>query len=321
MKIPTGKKALVIGDVMLDEYVWGDTNRISPEAPVPIVEVRRRTYVCGGAGNVAVNLASLGAQIFLQGVIGNDDASKKIHELLQEVGINSQGMISDIGRPTTTKIRIVAQGRQVARLDSECKSAITKKQEDLLLTQAERSIVQCDVAVLSDYGKGVLTPAVCQGVIASAQTHSKPVVVDPKGIGWNKYRGATVVTPNVKEAEAVWGQAISDERDLQSAGHSLVEILEGSAVIITLGSAGMRVFAGGSESFHIQATVQNVFDVTGAGDTAVAALALALASGYSLAESAGLANSAAGIAVGKIGTTSVTAEEIFDSDGGHDGLV
>jgi rfaE bifunctional protein kinase chain/domain len=314
VKTLKGKKALIVGDLMLDEYIWGNIKRISPEAPVPIVEIQNRTHVCGGAGNVAVNLASLEATVFLQGIVGDDAEAKKVFELLQETGIEGRSVISDKGRPTSTKVRIIAQGRQVARLDSECESAISEEQQNFLISRVEETIQCCDVAVLSDYAKGVLTPAVCQKVIAVARTHAKPVVVDPKGIEWTKYRGSTVVTPNVKEAEAVWGHKIGNENDLREAGFFLVEILGGVSIIITLGSLGMRVFSHGSESFHIPATAQNVFDVTGAGDTVVAVLALALASGYSLVEAARLANAGAGVVVGKIGTASLTAVELFGSD-------
>lgn len=314
MKTFKGKKALVVGDLMLDKYIWGNIKRISPEAPVPIVKIQNRTHVCGGAGNVAINLASLGATVFLQGIVGDDTEAENIFKLLQETGIEGQSVISAKGRPTSTKVRIIAQGRQVARLDSECELEIGEEHQNLLVSRVEETIQHCDVAILSDYAKGVLTPAVCQKIIASARAHSKPIIVDPKGIEWTKYRGSTVVTPNVKEAEVVWGHKIGNEDDLRAAGNFLVETLGGADIIITLGPLGMRVFSSGSESFHIPATTQNVFDVTGAGDTAVAVLSLALASGYSLVESARLANAGAGVVVGKIGTASLTAVELFDSD-------
>jgi D-beta-D-heptose 7-phosphate kinase/D-beta-D-heptose 1-phosphate adenosyltransferase len=304
------KKILIIGDVMLDEYVWGEVNRISPEAPVPVVNVQRRSSVCGGAANVAANVASLKGQAFLASVAGDDGQGRRLREILAETGVDAKGLLTVNDRPTSSKLRVIAHSQQVVRVDSEQTSALGRGAEDELLDRVEETLSGVDACAISDYGKGVLSPRVAQRVIQLAIEQKKPVAVDPKGTDFSKYRGATVVTPNMKEAEAILGVELRGERAIVDGGRSLEELLDGGSVLLTRGAEGMSVFAGSAEPLHIPAIAKNVYDVTGAGDTVLAVLTLALASGASLAEAATLANIAAGIVVGKLGTSTVEMSEL-----------
>ena len=304
---------LLVGDVMLDEYVWGDVRRISPEAPVPVVEVRARSHVPGGAANVANNIAHLSGHVFLGGVIGLDEAGARLRGLLEAVHVDTDGLIADTTRPTTTKLRIVAHSQQLARVDSEMRHALNEEQEAALLQWAEAQMETVGVCVLSDYGKGVLSPSLIRGLIDRARNHNKPIIVDPKGSDYARYRGATVITPNVHEAERATQIEIVSEADVQTVGDRLLELLPGSALLLTRGAEGMSLFVPDQAPTHIPTVGQSVYDVTGAGDTVLSALALALASGASLADGARLANHAAGIVVGKLGTAPVTLEELTEA--------
>jgi D-beta-D-heptose 7-phosphate kinase/D-beta-D-heptose 1-phosphate adenosyltransferase len=305
-----GKKILVIGDVMLDIYLWGDVRRISPEAPVPVVETRRRSIACGGAGNVAANLASLGASAFLASLAGDDAEGADLRGILAEQGIGVEGIVVDPNRPTTTKLRVMAHSQQVVRVDAERRDWVNNAARDGLLGWIEQNLSAMDGCVISDYGKGVVSSEVSQRVIELANRHGKPVVVDPKGLDYEKYRRATVVTPNTKEAGAVLGREIEDDHDVSDAARALTDLLGGSAVIVTQGGKGMTVYSDAEPVVQIPATAKNVYDVTGAGDTVVSALAVALAAGASLEQAARLANAAAGLVVGKLGTATVTVEEL-----------
>ncbi len=301
---------LLVGDVMLDEYVWGDVRRISPEAPVPVVEVRERSYMPGGAANVANNIAHLSGHVHLGGVVGRDDAGKRLRALLQDAQIDTEGLISDSTRPTTTKLRIVAHSQQLARVDSEKRHALDAQQEAALLQWANARMANVGACVLSDYSKGVLSPSLIRGLIDCARAHGKPVIVDPKGSDYTRYQGAAVITPNAHEAERATQIEIHSETDVQAIGDRLLELLPGSALLLTRGAQGMSLFVAGQLPVHIPTVGQSVYDVTGAGDTVISALALALAAGASLEEGARLANHAAGIVVGKLGTAPVTLEEL-----------
>jgi len=312
-----GKKVLVIGDVMLDVYVWGNVDRISPEAPVPVVEMRRRSYFCGGAGNVAANLVSLGAQACLAGVIGRDADGLQLRDSLQELGVAVDGLVVDENRPTTSKLRVMAHSQQIVRVDSEQRSRVDEVVVNSLLAWIEEHLPGMDGCVISDYNKGVISSTIAQRVIALANDMRKTIVVDPKGVDYEKYRGATVVTPNTKEASAVLGREIDDGPELLDAGRSLVNLLGGSSVVITRGERGMAVLSGSDELIRIPALAKNVYDVTGAGDTVVSVLVMALAAGASLEQAARLANEAAGLVVGKLGTAAVSVEELLEAE--HDG--
>lgn len=309
-----GKRVLIVGDVMLDEYIWGEVRRISPEAPVPVVETRRRTYVPGGAANTAANVVSLSGRALLAGVIGRDDQAQKLQEALRERGINSEGLVVDDTRPTTTKTRIVAHSQQVVRVDLEQRAPLRPELEDRLLLWVEKRLPDADACILSDYDKGVVSPRLAERFIRLAREAGKPIVVDPKGTNYAKYRGATVVTPNVHEAERALNREINGDADLLEVGRQLLELLEGSALLITRGPQGMSLFVNRARPVHIPAVARNVFDVTGAGDTVVSTLAMALASGATLEQAARLANQAAGIVVGKFGTATVTIEELMSNE-------
>jgi D-beta-D-heptose 7-phosphate kinase/D-beta-D-heptose 1-phosphate adenosyltransferase len=305
-----GKRVLVLGDVMLDEFIWGDVRRISPEAPVPVVAVKRRTYVPGGASNTAANVAAFGGRPMLLGVIGKDSAADQLRAVLAKNGIDSDGLVADGQRVTTTKARIVAHNQQVVRLDSEQREPLSPGQEDEVIRQAETRMEDADACIISDYAKGVVSSRVARQFIRLARQAGRPVIVDPKGSDYTKYRGATIIKPNVHEAETCTKQEITDEPSLLDVGRRLIEILEGSSVLITRGGEGMSLIRDGSRVVHVPALCRNVFDVTGAGDTVAGALAMGLAAKGALEEVIEIANLAASVVVGKVGTATVTLDEL-----------
>jgi rfaE bifunctional protein kinase chain/domain len=311
-----GKKILILGDVMLDEYVWGQTRRISPEAPVPVVEMSSRTFVPGGAANTAANVVSLGGEALLGGVMGTDHSAKLLIEALQSRGLGCAGLIGDPSRPTTTKTRIVAHSQQVVRVDCEHKAPLSGAVEEKLIGWVETNVPSVDACILSDYSKGVVSTRVAEHLIQVARCHGKPVVVDPKGIHYGKYRGATVVKPNLHEAERFLKREINTEASLVKGGRQLLKHLKDGAVLLTRGGQGMSLFRRGSRPLHIPSVARAVFDVTGAGDTVVGTLALGLAAGASLVEAVKLANRAAGIVVGKVGTATVSLEDLMNEIAG-----
>ena len=304
------KQVLVVGDCMLDEYVWGQVRRISPEAPVPVVAAERRSYAPGGAANVAMGVAGLGGRAALGGVVGADHSAMQLHSLLQQRGIRAEGLVVDGERPTTTKTRIVAHSQQVVRVDSERRTPLSAALEDELVEWAANELPAVDACVLSDYDKGVVTGRFAERLMSLARQYSKPVVVDPKGVDYRKYHGATIITPNLQEAERATNGEIKDEADLLKVGKQLSSMLGGSAVLITRGAQGMSLFGGDGEVVHVPTVARNVYDVTGAGDTVVSTLAMTLAAGATLEQAVRLANLAAGIVVGKLGTALVTVEEL-----------
>jgi D-beta-D-heptose 7-phosphate kinase/D-beta-D-heptose 1-phosphate adenosyltransferase len=303
----------VIGDVILDEYLWGEVRRISPEAPVPVVEIRSRSVVPGGAGNAAANVVSLAGRALLGGVVGRDDQADKLAQALRQQGVQPSGLITDSERTTTTKTRLIAHGQQVVRMDSEQRTPLSGAVEDSLLQWADRCLPDADACVLSDYGKGVVSNRVAEQVIRSARRLNKPVIVDPKGTNYAKYRGATVVKPNIHEVQLVLREEIEGEQALLEASRRLVGFLEGAALLITRGELGMSLFREAFEPVHIAAVARHVFDVTGAGDTVVSTMAMALAAGGALEQAVHLANLTAGIVVGKRGTATVTLDELRDA--------
>lgn len=309
-----GQRILIVGDVMLDEYIWGEMRRISPEAPVPIVEIRRRTYLPGGAANAAANVVSLEGQAWLGGIIGRDGPATLLCETLQQHGVDPEGLVIDAERPTTTKTRLVAHNQQVVRVDSEQRAPLRAELEDRLLRWVERRIGDAHACILSDYDKGVMSARLAEHCIRLARASGTPVIVDPKGINYAKYRGATVVTPNVYEAGRMLSRDIDGEADLPEVGRRLIELCDGGAVVLTRGPQGMSLFRHASEPVHIPALARHVFDVTGAGDTVVSALAMALAAGATLEQATYLANRAAGIVVGKFGTATLSMEELLSDE-------
>jgi D-beta-D-heptose 7-phosphate kinase/D-beta-D-heptose 1-phosphate adenosyltransferase len=302
---------LVLGDVMLDEYVWGQVRRISQEAPVPVVEVVRRSSVPGGAANAAANIAALGGRPILIGVVGTDDAAASLRRLLAASGTDPAGLCPDPDRPTTTKSRIVAHNQQVVRLDVEERAALTASVEAALLAAVARHLSGAEALVISDYAKGVVTPRVAGEAIRLAREAGRPVVVDPKGTDYAKYKGATVVKPNVHEAGQAAGVEVEGEAKLAEAAGRLVGVLGGGALLVTRGAEGMSLFRPGEAPLHVPAVVRQVFDVTGAGDTVAGMLTMSLAAGGSLEQAVRLANRAASIVVGKVGTATVTCDELL----------
>ena len=300
-------RILVVGDVMLDRFVYAHVSRISPEAPVPVLAVDREMTSLGGAGNVARNVASLGGRSTLIGGKGSDAAGACLDVLLaQEAGIEN-GLVTVAGARTTEKIRYIADQQQVMRADSEAPWPGAGDG----LNKARAAIAGHDVLVISDYAKGFLSPALIKDLIGLARAHGKPVIVDPKGTDLVRYDGATLITPNRQEAAAATGIEIdSDEAAAKAADGLLTALPDLKAAMITRGSDGLTLLARGQDVVHIAARRREVFDVSGAGDTVVAALALALAGKNALADAARLANLAAGIAVTKVGTAAVTVEEI-----------
>jgi rfaE bifunctional protein kinase chain/domain len=310
-----GTSVVVVGDVMLDEYVWGEVRRVSPEAPVPVVEIRRRTYVPGGAGNVASGVAGLGGAASLAGVVGADASAEVLRKTLEEAGVQA-GLVVDSTRPTTTKTRVVAQNQQIVRTDSEERSPVTAEVADEVLSWVGERVEQAGALVLSDYAKGVISQELAQRVIELARAAGKPVVADPKGDGYGKYRGATVVTPNIHEAKRAAGFDGETHHELSDVGAALAGLLGDSGLLITRGAQGMSLFLdGGGPSVDIPSRARNVFDVTGAGDAVVSTLAIALGCGASLEQAARLANAAAGVVVGKFGTETLGLDELREAAG------
>jgi D-glycero-beta-D-manno-heptose-7-phosphate kinase len=310
-----GKRALILGDIILDEYLLGKANRISPEAPVPVVEICTSNYVPGGAANVAANVSDLDGKAFVGGVVGSDWQAELVLKTLDSRGVCHEGIFPDSTRPTTTKTRLIAHNHQIVRMDRESRSAISAALEDQISVWIDMHLPKVDVCILSDYGKGVVTGRLASHLIKAARMARKPVIVDPKKNDYLSYRGADVIKPNLYEAELFLGREIQDESALLEAGNSLAAFLEGTTVVITRGPRGMSVFRKGAALSHFQAVTRNVFDVTGAGDTVIGALGLALSAGASIPTAIQVANLAAGIVVSKMGTATVSFQELMQAAG------
>ena len=305
---------LVVGDLILDHFVWGTVDRISPEAPVPVVKVVKEGFHLGGAANVARNLSVLKAQPLLVGMVGCDEAGERLVQELEREGISGEGLIRVSDRTTTIKTRIIAQQQQVCRTDRES----TDPPSDELLAQINDSYLsylkQARGVIVSDYAKGVLSRVLVPDLIREARQEEKFIGVDPKRSDFSSYRWASLVTPNTKEAERASGVEIVDEASFIEAGQRLLEITTADSLLVTRGEEGMTLFEG-QEHAHIPTAAREVFDVTGAGDTVIASLTLAVTAGASVGEAAVLANHAAGVAVGKLGTAAATVDEILASIG------
>jgi D-beta-D-heptose 7-phosphate kinase/D-beta-D-heptose 1-phosphate adenosyltransferase len=305
----SGKTILVIGDVMLDEFIWGKVRRISPEAPVPVVEVMDETYRLGGSGNVAANIQELGGKAIPLGVVGRDAASDRIGELLDKAGIETYGLVRT-DRRTTVKTRILAHSQQVVRTDRETKKPVSAEMNSDLGGLFTQLLPNADAVIVSDYDKGVVNRELMTTILPKARQRGIPVFLDPKVHHADYYRPITLITPNHHEAELLSGLAIDNERGLEEAGRRLLQKFDCEYVLITRGEEGMSLFDS-SGSHHLPTFAREVFDVTGAGDTVIAALALARTGGATMQESAVLANHAAGIVVGKVGTATVSRSELI----------
>jgi D-beta-D-heptose 7-phosphate kinase/D-beta-D-heptose 1-phosphate adenosyltransferase len=310
-----GKRVLVLGDVMLDEFVWGQVSRISPEAPVPVVRVTGQSFHLGGAGNVAANVRSLGGASALAGAVGKDAGGERVREALAAAGVEPRLVEMGPDRPTTVKTRIVAHGQQVVRADREDAADVPARVEQALVEAVRREIDACSALVVSDYEKGVVTASLLKRVLPLARRRRVPVLVDPKVRHFRRYRGVTVVTPNQLETEQATGLRLSGPGELLAAGRRVLALLGCRAALVTRGEHGMSLFERGRPALHVEAAAREVFDVTGAGDTVIATLALALSAGASLPEAAALANCAAGVVVGKVGTAQATPGEVLAAAG------
>ena len=295
---------------MIDEYVWGNVDRISPEAPVQVVAVNSEDYTLGGSGNVVNNLVALGAHVSVLGVVGTGRNAKLLMDKLSDLGSNTEGIIQETGRPTTKKTRIIAERQQVLRIDRETRKNISTETFASITALAEKMIPEVDVILISDYGKGLITRNLIEKIVNLAKAHGKITVADPKGLDFSKYAGISLLTPNKNEASLASGVEIINEESLASAGSVLLEKSATEKLLITCGKDGMVLFEPGQKPFTISTKAREVYDVSGAGDTVIAVLGLGVAAGLSLKEAVTLANTAAGIVVGKVGTATVTRREL-----------
>lgn len=306
-----GLSILVVGDLMLDQYFWGEVSRISPEAPVPVFDLKGVSHSLGGAANVAANLAGLGVRAELCGLVGQDREGEIFRELAQKAGLGIQGIIKDGERPTTVKTRIIARAHHLLRIDTERRVPPSPEVREVLKACIEEILPTVQAVILSDYAKGVLAaPGFTSWVIEEARRQGLPVFVDPKGLEWQKYAGATCVTPNRKEFKEILPLLGFLEEDLERGAKRLVERLDLSFMVITLGPEGMFLYHPEEGSWRFPARAREVYDVSGAGDTAIAALTAFYAAGVPLKEAVSLANLCAGVVVGKMGTKPVLWEEV-----------
>lgn len=304
-------RILVVGDVMLDHYIWGTVNRISPEAPVPVVNVTRETFLLGAAANVVNNIRSIGGNVTICGVIGRDDAGRQLERMLRERQIPTDGLVVDESRPTTIKTRVIAHSQQVVRFDRETKDGIDREIMRLIFENVHRFVDDgIDAIIISDYCKGVVTRELVRDIVSLAGKKGLIVAVDPKVNHFGIYKGVTILTPNTKEASIGSGIEIEDENNLLKAGKTLLKRLGCDAVLITRGEHGMSLFEKGGRVTHIPTMAREVFDVTGAGDTVISVLTTAMAAGAEMVDAARISNFAAGIVVGIVGTATVKPDEL-----------
>lgn len=301
---------LVLGDIILDTYIWGNVERICPEAPVPVVEVTRESNMLGGSANVVNNLKVLGAEVSICGVVGPDPRYEALQTLLKEKKVAIDGLIEEKGRPTSQKTRIVAGHQQVVRFDYETKRPISEQSVKRISLFLDKKWDEFDAVIISDYAKGVIGPALLDKVRELHQKSPKLISVDPKEPNMENYKFFSLVTPNKKEAAYASGKAIETEEDLKEAGRKMINRLQCENLVITLGSDGMALFKQSGEFLKIPTFAKEVFDVSGAGDTVVSVLTLALCAGATLHEAVVMANFAAGVVVGKLGTAAVTPDEL-----------
>lgn len=301
---------LVVGDLMVDEYLWGDVERISPEAPVQVVTIKDEDFSLGGSGNVVNNIVALGAKVSAVGVIGTGSDGQLLLNKLNELGVDIAGIFQDSNRPTTRKTRIIASNQHVLRIDRETKESISEPAFEAIAKYLEEKIPDVDVVLISDYGKGLITEALMARLIAAAQKHKKITIADPKGLDFSKYSGVSLITPNKKEAALASGIEVVDETTLIEAGNKILQRVDIDKLLITCGKDGMVLFDRNKAPYKIRAETRQVYDVSGAGDTVLAVFGLSVASGISFEDGAVLANTSAGIVVGKVGTATVSRQEL-----------
>lgn len=313
-------KMLVIGDLIVDEFVWGKVSRISPEAPVPVVQVTDQSLRLGGAANVVNNLQALGAHVLVSGVVGEDEPGRWLIQELEQKGVPTTGILRDTGRSTTLKTRIIAHSQQVVRIDREQPAPVSASQQEEICGYLRREAPEVDGIIISDYGKGVVGDAIMETAREMVQAHGRTVAVDPKVSRFSLYRGVTVVTPNHKEAGQAAGMEITSEETLMAVGRKLLAELECEILLITRGEEGMSLFMEDGNHLHIPTVAREVYDVTGAGDTVVSAFTLGLCVGAPPEEAALIANLAAGIVVGEVGTATVSNQRLLRVLRGVEGI-
>ena len=304
------KRIAVVGDIMVDRYVWGNVSRISPEAPVPVVEVEEETERLGGAANVANNIRSLGGEPLLVGVIGNDATGTLLNKLLADQQCPTTGVIRDASRPTTIKTRVIAGGQHVVRIDNEQKQEIPESVQEEILSVLRKHIDSIDGIIFEDYNKGVLARALIQRITTLARDHKKIVTVDPKFQNFFEYRDVSVFKPNRKEVEEALGKKLHSEEDLYAAMKMLKEKINAESILVTRGEQGMSLLNGRGDVSHIPTRARHVADVSGAGDTVIATLTMALVSGCTVDEAATLANFAGGVVCGEVGIVPILPEAL-----------
>ena len=308
-----GLKIAVVGDMMLDCYFWGDVKRISPEAPVPVVEVESEFYRFGGAANVALNILKLGGLPYPVGVIGYDNYGAIFSSLISENGIPDEGIFIDESRPTTAKTRVIADSQHVVRIDKESKQYLNREMQNKILKFIENKIDDFDGIILQDYNKGVLTPSVIEKIIALANKNKRLITVDPKFNNFFLFKNVTVIKPNRKEAEDVLGFKIRADEDITEAGKKLLEKLNAKNVLLTLGEGGIAVFEKGKEERRMPTKARKVADVSGAGDTVISTLTMAIAAGANIFEASYLANYAGGLVCEEVGIVPIEIDKLFDT--------
>jgi D-glycero-beta-D-manno-heptose-7-phosphate kinase len=305
-------KILVIGDIMIDRFIWGNVSRISPEAPVPVVEVVRENFMPGGAGNVVSNITSLGGEAYLAGLIGNDNYGSTFIDEMNDRGVDCTSVITANNRPTIVKTRIIAHHQQIVRVDREIRGNIDNKYIEQLIDNIKKIVPKINAIIISDYGKGVINPKILSAVISCAKQFNKPILVDPKIEHFKKYKNVTCITPNTLEAKLGMNwHNVETQEDVEILGKKIMKTLNIPSLLITQGEKGMTIFEGKNIS-HIPTMAKEVYDVTGAGDTVISVLAMCLANKTSVKDGAYIANIAAGIVVGKLGTATVTQDEIIE---------
>lgn len=313
----TGKRIAVVGDLMVDRYYWGSVARISPEAPVPVVEVESESTRLGGAANVANNIASLGGIPLLVGVIGNDTGGQILKKLMQENGFPVDGVVVDNERPTTVKTRVIAHHQHVVRIDQEVKEDISESLQQKILDTLQNTIDAVDAVILEDYNKGVIVRSLIPELVSLARSKNKIITVDPKFNNFFEYKRVTVFKPNRKETEEALGCRLTDRDAVEQAGRKLIERLEADSVLLTLGERGMSLFERTGEVIHVPTRARHVADVSGAGDTVIATLTMALAAGADVREASSLANFAGGVVCGEVGIVPIERKALFDAVMNH----
>jgi rfaE bifunctional protein kinase chain/domain len=308
-----GKRIGVVGDMMLDRYYWGTISRISPEAPVPVVEVESQSTRLGGAANVANNIASLGGVPLMIGVIGDDNGGKRLRSLVEEAGFPTSGLIVDKSRPTTTKTRVIAHSQHVVRIDQEVKDDIGNEAQEEILGTLRKELSNLDAIILEDYNKGVIVKNLIHEISAIARKARKPVTVDPKFNNFFEYKNVTVFKPNRKETEEALGRRLADLRSIEEAGWDLMKRLETDNVLLTLGERGMSLFERGGEVTHVSTRAKHVADVSGAGDTVISTLTMAIVAGATVREASALANIAGGVVCGEVGIVPIQPQSLLNA--------